>query len=84
VGTVNAENPDELVDYCDGCHGRLGYSLNEQVPNLAGQHYQYLMRQIMLLNSDEVDASARKHPVMWMHTAHLKKSDLQRIAEYFA
>jgi cytochrome c553 len=63
---VKGRNQGQVVDYrdCASCHGRLGEGdLRTLRPRLAGQHYEYLLRQL-------ADTAAGNRP--GMDEAHVK------------
>lgn len=65
---------------CAGCHGPDGNSPNSAWPNLAGQHQNYLQKQIMDFKSD-----LRKDPMMSAQAAGIATpQDVADIAAYFA
>ncbi len=64
---------------CAACHGVDGNSAVPNWPKLAGQHEQYLMRQLSLIKSN-----ARPVPEMMGITPGLSDQDLQDLSAYFA
>src|SRR5258708_19800 len=64
---------------CGACHGADGNSASSQYPKLAGQHEDYLARQVELFKSNK-----RSNPVMMGFIASLTAQDMHDIGAYFA
>ena len=64
---------------CAACHGMDGNSTVPTWPKLAGQHEQYLVRQVSLIKS-----GARAVPEMAGITPGLSDQDIEDISAYFA
>lgn len=64
---------------CIACHGVDGNSSNPQWPNLAGQHAQYIVKQLQAFKS-----GARKDPLMSPMAAGLSDADMADLAAYFS
>ena len=64
---------------CGGCHGASGVSVNALWPNLAGQHVQYLDKQIRSFRD-----GGRRDPTMQPFVATLTDADIADIAAFFA
>jgi len=64
---------------CAACHGADGNSVVPNWPKLAGQHEQYLVRQVTLIK-----AGARPVPEMMGITPGLSDQDILDLAAYFA
>lgn len=64
---------------CGACHGADGNSATAQYPKLAGQHEDYIARQIDLFKSTK-----RSNPVMMGFIASLTTQDMHDIGAYFA
>jgi len=64
---------------CASCHGADGNSTNPVWPKLAGQHEQYIARELSLFKSGQ-----RKATVMGGMTAGLNDTDMQDLAAYFS
>lgn len=64
---------------CAACHGVDGNSVVPNWPKLAGQHPQYLTRQVQLIRS-----GARPVPEMAGIAAGLSDQDIQDLSAYFA
>lgn len=63
---------------CVACHGPAGMSTVPMYPNLAGQHAQYLAKQIRAFKSGE-----RKDPSMAPMVKALSDQDILDIAAYY-
>ncbi len=64
---------------CATCHGGTGNSPAPEWPKLAGQHSQYLVKQLLDLKS-----GARKSPVMGPMAEPLAEADIADLATYYA
>jgi cytochrome c553 len=64
---------------CATCHGAEGISVASNIPNLAGQHYEYLMEQIIAFRN-----GTRKSAVMNMMVRPMPLPELRNIAAYFS
>ena len=64
---------------CAACHGPAGVSTNPLWPNLAGQHAQYLAKQIKAFRD-----GTRSDPLMAPMVAALTDEDIENLAAYFA
>jgi cytochrome c553 len=64
---------------CSACHGADGNSMVPQWPKLAGQHEEYLVRQVTLIKS-----GARPVPEMVGIVAPLSDQDIADISAWFA
>lgn len=64
---------------CQECHGIEGISSDEKIPNHAGQHANYLIKQLT-----DFQTGARKHDTMSIMAEDLSAKDKADIAAYFA
>jgi cytochrome c553 len=64
---------------CAACHGADGNSMITANPALAGQHPEYLFKQLKNYKSGE-----RKNPIMSVQVANLSEDDMLNLAAYFA
>ena len=64
---------------CAACHGANGISPTDIWPNLAGQKYGYLVKQIKAFRSGE-----RKDPSMEPMVKPLTDEDIENIAAYYS
>ncbi|MDI9818963.1 MULTISPECIES: cytochrome c [unclassified Legionella] len=82
--TINAaEQPNTIKEktaLCVACHGEKGISLNPQWPNLAGQHAQYLLKQLQ----DYKKITPRNDPTMTGIVATLTEADMAELASFYA
>ncbi|GLX78299.1 hypothetical protein tinsulaeT_16390 [Thalassotalea insulae] len=64
---------------CAGCHGANGIGIADNYPNLAGQHADYIVKQLKAFQ-----AGSRKDPVMAPMAAALSEQDMQDVAAHFS
>ena len=64
---------------CAACHGNDGVSPSPVNPNLAGQHPEYLLKQLRNFKSGE-----RSNPIMMAMMATLSDEDMRNLAAYYA
>ena len=64
---------------CMACHGAKGISNNDIWPNLAGQKYGYLVKQIKAFRDGD-----RKDPMMAPMVAPLSDDDIKNLAAFFS
>jgi cytochrome c553 len=64
---------------CAACHGFDGNSFLAANPSLAGQHEEYLLKQL-----SEFKSGARSNPVMAGMVANLSADDMRNVAAYYA
>lgn len=64
---------------CMACHGAEGISNNDIWPNLAGQKYGYLVKQIKAFRDGD-----RKDPMMAPMVAPLSDEDVKNLAAFFS
>lgn len=76
-GDVQAGQASSAI--CSACHGADGNSVVPQWPNIAGQHEEYLVRQITLIKDN-----ARPVPEMMAIVAGLSDSDIRNLAAFYA
>lgn len=76
---ANAPPAPAAVAVCAACHGATGVSVVPNYPILAGQHADYLKREI-----GEYKDGGRKNPIMSGMAATIKDSDIDALAEYFS
>lgn len=63
---------------CQVCHGKGGHSTNPTYPILAGQHAQYIEKQLKMFK-----AGTRKDPIMNAIAEKLSGQDMADIAAFF-
>ena len=76
---ANAPPAPAAVAVCAACHGPTGISIVPNYPNLAGQHADYLKREIA-----EYKDGGRKNAIMSAMAATIKDSDVEALADYFS
>ena len=64
---------------CVACHGMIGNSANPEWPSLAGQHPQYIVKQLKAFKS-----GARQNPLMTPQAQPLSEADMADLAAYYA
>lgn len=64
---------------CAACHGSKGRAVATRYPNLAGQHYQYLLQQLKAFKDGQ-----RSNPIMHSNTQDLSLKQMKDLAAYFA
>ena len=64
---------------CAACHGVDGNASIPNYPKLAGQHANYLVKQLQAFKTNK-----RKDPIMAGQVANLNQQDMEDIAAYFA
>ncbi|WP_035057938.1 c-type cytochrome [Andreprevotia chitinilytica] len=70
----------EIVEkVCAACHGIDGNSAASANPSLAGQHAEYIYKQLT-----EFKAQKRKNPVMLGMASTLSDADMKNVAAYFS
>jgi cytochrome c553 len=79
VGSGNPVAGKSESSLCQGCHGELGFSLEELIPHLAGQYAIYIAKQIHNFQS-----GARKNQIMNAMAMTINDAELADIAAYFA
>jgi cytochrome c553 len=74
----NAAKGKDLAITCLACHGDAGNSPAPSFPNIAGQNSQYLLKQML-----DIQSGAREVLTMTGILDNLSKSDLSDIAAYY-
>jgi cytochrome c553 len=65
--------------FCAGCHGETGVSVGDMFPNLAGQRYGYIVKQLNAFR-----AGTRPDPLMNPIAGPLSDKDIENLAAYFS
>jgi len=83
VGSVNAAGnaeagKEKAAAMCAGCHGSDGNSLIDMYPKLAGQHSDYLIKQLK-----DFKSGARQNPIMMGMAMGLSDQDMENIGAYY-
>jgi cytochrome c553 len=79
LGAGSADEGQSKSTACIACHGPNGNSANPEWPNLAGQHEQYVRKQLQAFKS-----GARKNPLMTPMAMGLSDDDMEDLGAYFA
>ena len=74
----NAVKGKDLAGTCLACHGEIGNSPSSMFPNIAGQNAQYLLKQLL-----EIQSGQREVLTMTGMLDNLSQSDLSDIAAYY-
>jgi cytochrome c553 len=64
---------------CEACHGKTGISIDPNYPNLAGQHYSYLVKALSDYRSGD-----RTNAIMASFAANLSNQDIEDMAAWYA
>ena len=76
---AKADSADQIVSkVCSACHASDGNSATPANPILAGQHAEYIAKQLANFKSGE-----RKNPVMLGMASTLSPDDMKKLGEYF-
>lgn len=75
----NAQAGKAIAATCSGCHGEAGMSTGPAFPNLAGQHYDFLVDALKAFKS-----GVRKNDTMSPMVAGLNEADIRNVAAYFS
>jgi len=75
----NADDGAAKSSLCSACHGLEGISSNPLWPNLAGQHADYLTKQIKAFRD-----GVRREPTMAPFVETLSDQDAEDLGAYFA
>jgi cytochrome c553 len=75
----NASTGQARAATCVACHGADGNSVNPEWPSLAGQHPQYIVKQLKAFKS-----GARKNDLMTPMALPLSEQDMEDLAAYYA
>jgi cytochrome c553 len=65
--------------FCQGCHGEVGLSAEDMIPNLAGQYASYIAKQLR-----NFQTGTRTHQIMSAMSKTINDTELTNIAAYFA
>ena len=69
---------------CAACHGADGNSANPTYPKIAGQHSDYIYKQLHNFKGWNGKPAERNNPVMGGMTATLTETDMKGLAAYFS
>jgi cytochrome c553 len=76
----NPQTGQNKAQVCAACHGQQGISPTPEWPNLAGQHKQYLVKQL----KDMKEGTLRIAPTMTAMIANLNEQDMNDLASFYA
>ena len=79
IGSGNPAVGKTRSELCQGCHGEVGLSLEDLIPNLAGQYANYIAKQLR-----NFQTGARTHQIMSAMAQTINDAELTDIAAYFA
>lgn len=74
----DAEAGAQVAGVCAACHALDGNSIDPQYPKLAGQHAQYIARQLRLYASGE-----RDNAIMLGFAAQLSEDDIRNVSAFY-
>ncbi|AJE98008.1 c-type cytochrome [Pandoraea apista] len=69
---------------CAACHAADGNSTGAAYPKLAGQHAEYLDKQLLDFKAQPGKTPARNNPIMAGMVAALSEQDMRNVSAYFA
>ncbi len=77
---ASAQQPNRaLILECMACHGDDGIAKDKDIPHLAGQNYEYLLKQMR-----DFQKGRRPHKEMRVMSRLMDDSEMQEIADYYA
>src|SRR6476659_11498904 len=76
---ANAQNIEEKVQICAGCHGEDGKPIDKTIPAIWGQQKGYLYIQLR-----DFKRGDRKNDIMQPIASSMEREDMLAIAEYFS
>jgi cytochrome c553 len=77
---ATAQQPNrQLILECMACHGDDGIAKDKDVPHLAGQNYEYLLKQMR-----DFRAGRRPHKEMRVMSRLMDDQEMQEIADFYA
>lgn len=79
IGSGNPVKGKTRSELCQGCHGEFGISVEDMIPNLAGQYASYIAKQLR-----NFQTGARTHQIMSAMAQTVNDAELNDIAAYFA
>jgi cytochrome c553 len=69
---------------CAGCHNADGNSVIPMNPILAGQHAEYITKQLIDFKATESAPAKRNSPIMSSMVAALSPEDMKQLGDYYA
>lgn len=80
VQPAAAQQPNrQLILECMACHGDDGIAKDKDVPHLAGQNYEYLLKQMR-----DFRTGKRPHKEMRVMSRLMDDAEMQEIADFYA
>ncbi|AWN24255.1 cytochrome C [Deinococcus irradiatisoli] len=79
AGPPDAKRGESLTQTCQGCHGPMGHSAQQDKPSLGGQVPSYTTLQLAAFR-----AKLRPSPIMQAIAARLSDQDIVDLAAYYA
>jgi cytochrome c553 len=80
IDQAAAQSRPQYVDYyCASCHGRDGIGRYSDVPNIAGQDYEYMRNQF-----DNFLTGRRRHHDMTYYADRIRGRVLEDILDYYS
>jgi cytochrome c553 len=73
-----------VTTVCAACHGPDGNSAIPANPSIAGQHPEYVFKQLANFKAEAGKPAERPSPVMTAMVANLSRDDMANLAAYFA
>ncbi len=73
-----------VTQVCAACHGADGNSTSPANPKLAGQHPEYLYKQLKEFKAADGKPAARANPIMAGFAGQLSDADMRNLAAYYA
>jgi cytochrome c553 len=75
----NTRTGEAISKQCGACHGNDGMSVDNNIPNLAGQHFVYLQEQM-----NAYKKRTRINPIMNQMISSLSQEQIDDIAVFYA
>lgn len=79
-----AKGQQIATQVCAGCHNPDGNSVIPTNPSLAGQHAEYITKQLENFKSQEGKPAERQSPIMGAMAAPLSAEDMKNLGAYYA
>ncbi len=79
-----AKGQEVAAGICAGCHNPDGNSIIPANPILAGQHVEYIIKQLMDFKSGEGESPNRESAIMGPMVASLTQQDIENLAAFYA
>jgi cytochrome c553 len=79
-----AKGQQIATQVCAGCHNADGNSVIPTNPSLAGQHAEYITRQLENFKSQEGKSPERESAIMGAMAAPLSEEDMKNLGAYYA